>query len=47
MEKGKKNKSRKGLKAVKAQASVEPPKQKSSEIPDCQGLLCPEQSTST
>merc|ERR1712240_493463 len=47
MEKGTKNKSRKGLKAVKAQASVEPPKQKSSEILDCQGLLCPEQSTST
>ena len=49
MEKGTKsrNKSRKGLQAVKAQASLEPPKLKSSEMLDCQGLLCPEQSTST
>merc|ERR1712240_55701 len=45
--KGTKNKSRKGLKAVKAQAFVEKPQPKSSEILDYQGLKCPEQSTST
>ena len=45
--KGTKNKSRKWLKAVKAQAFVENPQPKSSEILDCQGLKCPEQSTST
>merc|ERR1712240_404175 len=45
--KGTKNKSRKWLKAVKAQAFVEKPQPKSSEILDYQGLKCPEQSTST
>merc|ERR1712240_712853 len=45
--KGTKNKSRKWLKAVKAQAFVEKPQPKSSEILDYQGSKCPEQSTST
>ena len=45
--KGTKNKSRKWLKAATAQAIVEKPQLKSSEILDYQGLKCPEQSTSS
>ena len=36
-----KNKSKKGLQAVKAQASLESPAVKSSEMLDCQGFPCP------